>query len=223
MRSNQTRKKIRMLAFLHLAITWGFAFGQANISGTATLSLVDGGTDCNGAVSLVEVHADVTGLSGDGGMAGINAFVLKFNLNNGNLFSIARPANSPIPFDMVYTQKSLVGSQDSVTVIGWAADSQAPNGSYHLLTLQFAGAAGSVGISIDGVESNLASKFIGGFGPDAISLQTPPAAIFMVPDPISFHPLQALPFWLDESSFYDLVPSGRIDMLDFVKLVTCTE
>ena len=199
------------------------ALGQANISGNASLSLIDGGTDCQGGVRLVEVHADVSGLSGDGGLAGINAFVLKFNVNNGNLFSIARRATNPISFDIVHTEKSLVGSQNTVIVSGWSADSNAPNGSYHLLTLQFAGVDNTISITIDETESNLASRVASGFGPDAIGFTVPPEATFSVPAPVSFPVGQALLFWLGELAFYDLVPDGTINMLDYAKLIICRE
>jgi len=194
---------------------------QSNVAGNLPLTLVDGGADCGGLGWLVEVHADPTGLSGDGGAAaGINGFVLVLQASRNGVLTAVLPGSTPIGWQTRVTAPPL---SNLVRVAGWSTDINAPNSSYHLVTLVLTGTQGPVTISLQpGTE--VASRLVGpGNGPALMALNLPSPLSVSVPFNFDLVFLMGIAEWLQVAPDYDLTfPSGNVDVRDLIKLVTCT-
>ena len=194
---------------------------QSNVDGNLPLTLVDGGTDCGGLGRLVQVHADPTGLSGDGGAAaGINGYVLVLKASRTGVLTSVLPGSTPIGWQIRVTAPPL---SDLVRIVGWSAEVNAPNLSYHLVTLVLTGTQGAVTISLQpGTE--VASRLVAvGNGPALMSLDLPIPLAVNVPADYNLGLFTGISVWLQFVPDYDLAaPSGDVDVRDLVKLVACT-
>lgn len=194
---------------------------QSNIGGTLPVTLVDGGTDCAGRGRLVDIHADPTGLSGNGGaLAGINGFVLVVKASRPGLLTSVLPGSTPSRWHMRTTARPLT---DQIRIVGWSTDTNAPNLSYHLATLVLTGTQGPVTISLE-TGTEVASRLVApGNGPALMSLTLPAPLNVNVPVSFNLNLLTGVAAWLAIEPDYDLAaPSGALDILDLVKLVTCS-
>ncbi len=212
---------MKFLFFL-LGTVISMVAAQSNVVGSVPLTLIDGGTDCNGLGRLVEIHADPTGFSGDGGaLVGLNGFVLVINADQANLFTSFLPGRNPISWQTVITDHSLV--TNSLVVAGWSTDINAPNQSYHLGTLVLTGNQGSVLIGL-GNQTQLASRLVTiGNGPDNLNVMLPSDLNVTVPATYNLNLLVGISSWLQMAAEYDLaLPGGEIDLLDLAKLINCT-
>lgn len=217
-------KTLGLLLSFILGLT--LVFGQSGVVGMAPVTLTQGAPDCNGFCATVDVTVDISGLQGTGGVpAGLNAFVLAFDLNRSDIFVDARAGELPqLDWFFTSTNRSLVSATQRVFVTGVIAESAAPNQSYQVATLIFCGTAGSVELSLVPSQSSLGSRWIAGDGPGPIQIQPP--VTFQTSIQVNF-PLSwgtGLQAWLSQNPTYDLVdPMARVDVLDLVKLVNCGE
>jgi len=209
-------KPIFMFALSSLTLVWS----QSNIGGSAPVTFVDGGTACNGSARIVDLYADVTGLSGDGGAAGINAFIMALDFSLGYVSELLFPGEGPVPFTIVATDPVLAFG--APTVVGYAADTDAPNTQYHLVRLWVKGPPGGFTVSLDGLASGLGSRVAAGFGPDNIAVTAPPTANFQIDAFFNLPYYDGLASWLLLNPDYDLVaPTGEVEVRDLVMLVNC--
>lgn len=199
------------------------AFAQTGITEPAPLVLQEGVSDCNGFCITVDVAVDVTGLVGSGGDAGLNAFVLAFDLDRPDVYASARPGTSPsLDWAFFATERGLVGMTSRLFLVGAVGDNTAPNQVYHVATLVLCGTIGDVCLSFVPVESSLGSRVVAGDGPGDIPINPP--SPFTVTIPVDF-PLDwgtAIASWIQDVPAYDLAPPmGTVDVLDLTKLVDC--
>lgn len=206
-----------------LFLAWMPLFGQADVAGQASIRLQNGATDCNDQCDTVEVFVDVTGLSGTVNAAGLNAFVLAFDLSRADVFASARAGTTPVlDWAFTHTARATVDQSNRLVLVGSVAASDAPNGEYHVATLVFCGSAGNLNLSFVAAASSLGSRYIDGDGPGPIAFTTPVAfqTTLTVDFPLSF--LTGVAAWRQAASAYDLVlPQGDLDILDLVKLTAC--
>ncbi|MCB1050736.1 MAG: hypothetical protein KDC71_09050 [Acidobacteria bacterium] len=210
---------MKTLYFLLLSAT---VFAQSNVSGPLPLTLVDGGTDCNGLGRIVLVQADTSGLTGDmGAPVGLNAFRLVLTANRSGVLTSLMPGTQPITWSSVQTEASLVTTQ--IVITGWNSDINAPNGLYTLASLLLTGDQGPVSISLEAT-SEVASRLVQpGNGPELLQLQLPGSLQTNIPVTYSLTLQEGFAAWLTVMPTYDLAaPSGKIDILDLSKLVYCT-
>lgn len=199
--------------------------GQTGVTGSAPVTLTQGPDTCNGDCITVDVAVNLTGLSGNGVSAGLNAFVLTFDLNRSDVFASAKPGSNPqMNWAFVSTERYLVDVTNRLTLVGSVAEPSAPNGNYEVATLTFCGTPGLIVMDLILSDSSLGSKFINGSGPDTISIDPP--APFQA-DILNGFPLNwgdGLTSWHTHTPAYDLVaPGGRVDVGDLVTLVLCGE
>ncbi len=196
-------------------------WSQSNITGNAAITLVDAGSDCSGAIRVVDIFADVVGMTGDGGDVGINAFVVALTIEPGYLCHFAFDGEDPIHFTTKHTDITQVAQ--TTMVVGYAADSNAPNANYRLARLWINGEIGSFSVTVEPITTSLGSRVVGGFGPDAIPFTTPPASIFDINNEISLLLADGVAQWLADDPIFDIAPPvGAVDILDLVKLTNCT-
>lgn len=213
---------------LYVFIMWTVAasvgLAQSSVQGTATITVIDGGTDCNGLARRVEIHADLTGLIGDGSEpAGLNGYVLAISFDPDGSFASATPGDQPAEVDwtLITTHESAIF--DEVILVGWWPEPTAPNGSYHLATLLFSGDPGPVTVSVASTTS-LASRLVSaGNRPDVIDYELPDALVVTIPASFNLDLLTAVASWLQTNAIYDLAaPAGDIDIRDLCKLIACS-
>jgi hypothetical protein len=194
---------------------------QSNVSGPVPLTLVDGGTDCGGLGRLVEIHANPSGLTGDGGAAaGLNGFLLVLEASRSGVLTSILPGSSPIGWNVQVTTPPLT---TQIRVAGWSTNMAAPNQSYHLATLVLTGTLGAVTLTALS-STELASRLVApGNGPELLSVSLPAPLNVTVPANYNLNLLTGISSWRQTAGNYDLAaPSGPIDVLDLVKLVWCT-
>ena len=195
-------------------------WAQSNVGGAAPVLLEVRAADCGLPARTVDVFVDVTGLIGNGGEAGINGFVLAFNLPAGNGFQGAAPGVDPM-LDWTFAATETAASGGSLKLAGAVADLNAPNQRYHLASLAFDGADIWVTLEFDETASSLSSRVVNGDGPGPIPM-TPP-------DPITFHLVglslgTGVSLWRQTALDYDLAPPlGTIDVHDLIALVNCSK
>ena len=207
------------------------AQAQTGVTGTATIILEDGGTDCLGAARLVRVYADATGLTGTAGApAGLNAFVLKFHLDgsiNNDFFASAMPGSHPdFSWGFQHTHSGNVETDGFLTVVGWASFPDVPSTqNYHLCTIVLSGTAQNVTFTFDASYSSLGSRVVNppdGDGPGSIDFSEPSPFSAQILDAFSLQLNDGIYFWLETNPSYDLAaPTGPIDTIDLVKLINC--
>ena len=171
----------------------------------------------------VDVFVDLTGLSGAGGEAGLNGFVLAFDLNRSDVFASAIKGDDiEFAWNFFTTQRSLVDISRQLILAGASGDAGAPNQIYHLATLVFCGAVGTTTLTFDPGASTLGSRVVNGDGPGPIQIQGPSAYTITITSPFSLDFYSGLSTWLNVAPDYDLVdPVGNINILDLVKLIAC--
>lgn len=202
--------------------------GQTGISGSATITVQDAGVDCLGMSRVVEIGVDVTGLTGTAGEdAALNAFCLSFDLDKTGVFASAvRGIDSDFEWGFVCTEKSLVTLTSKVTVVGWVAWPQDPtHQNYHVATIRFSGTPQDVTLTFDPATSSLGSRVVrlpDGDGPGPIDFNTPSPLTVTIPTAFSASLGDGLAAWLTLDPDYDFAPpTGAVDILDLVKLVSC--
>jgi len=208
-----------------------FAYAQTGVTGQATLSFQDGGTDCSGSARLVEVYADVTGLTGTASEpVGLNSFVLSLTLAgsvSSDVFSSVYAGDHPdFSWHLQYTAKDQVISSHTLKVVGWAAYPDVPSSQhYHLCTLLLAGTAQNVTVTLNTAESSLASRVVDppdGDGPGLVGIAASTPFATMIPSTFSLELNTGASHWREASATYDLMaPFGIIDVIDLTKIVTC--
>lgn len=208
---------------LGLVLGSWMAFGQTGISGAAPVTLQAGAADCGGYCVTVEVNVDVTGLVGSGGDAGLNGFVLAFDISRSDVYASARPGSIPIvDWDFVATDRDLVDLTNRLVLVGSVPDMSAPNQNYHVATVVLCGTIGDVTFTLVGSESSLGSRVVAGNGPGPIDLFPPDpfTSVITLNFPLDWG--TGASQWMTESPSYDLVaPLGPIDVLDLSQLINC--
>ncbi len=196
---------------------------QSSIVGNAPLTLQEGAADCGGSCVTVDVFVDVTGLSGTGGDAGLNAYVLAFDLDRSDVFASARAGTSPISdWGFFATSRNLVAMTDRLILVGAVADMAAPNQNYHVATVVLCGSLGNVTLTYVPSESSLGSRVVAGDGPGPIDIGAPSAFTLPITVTFSLDWGAGISSWTLNAPSYDLVaPSGPIDVLDLTKLTHC--
>lgn len=175
MRHCKNAKRILML----IPLFWsGLVTAQTNVVGSANLSFEDLGYDCAVEAHGIAIHADISGLSGDGGQAGLNAFVLTLAWDEA-LFHSATTGADTAGWSFITTET--VTSQ--ITLVGTQADPLAPNKSYHLASLYFTSAPDDVTLTAQIQASSLGTRIVAGDGPDTITLNDPGPLTFTLQDP----------------------------------------
>lgn len=199
------------------------SLAQSGISGSAPVQVMPRNPECAGTCPAVDIFVDVNGLSGVGGDAGLNAFVLAFDLSRTDVFAYAVPGQSPISgWTFVHTDPALVDVTNTVIVTGAVGDDQAPNQSYHVATLVFCGDPGSISMSFNAGLSSLGSRVVNDDGPGPISIAAPSPTTIQVTTSFPLNISTGVASWLLYAPTYDLVaPSGPVDVLDLSRLVQC--
>ena len=196
-------------------------FAQTNIAGEAPVTLEVRAVGCDTTTRTLDVFIDVDGLMGLGGDAGINGFVLAFDLDSGETFQSALAGEDPmLDWTFVVTEPAVVTATDTLVLVGVVADNAAPNRRYHVASVVFSGPTTEVTISFNAAASSLSSRVIGGDGPGPI-LIAPPDPITL--NLVSLNLAEAAEQWRLILPDYDLVPPfGPLDVRDLVALVNCT-
>ncbi len=210
---------------LFLTMT-GFAVAQTGIVDPAQLTLVQGPSDCGDSCVTVEIRLNLTGLSGIGGDAGLNGFVLTFDLDRSDAFASARVGSMPtLDWYFKPTPRDDVAMTHRLFLVGSTPDTNAPAVNYHVATLLFCHRiTGDVTLTFVASESSLGSRVVSGNGPGpiAIDIGTPDPFTVMITTPFTHSFGTALTLWLSGSTDYDLAsPVGPIDVLDLTKLINC--
>jgi len=196
---------------------------QSNIQGQAIVSLVDAGTDCGGYAVVVEIHADVSGMTGGQGQwVGLNGYELHLDLDRTQVFASAATGYEPqMDWSLRHTSKAALGNR--LSLVGWWPSVQAPNQSYHLVRLLFAGRQGPLTI-MPGLDTQLASRVAGvDNGPDEVPYIQPPPLTVTIPLDFALDLDTAVSLWRTTGGVYDLYAApGIIDTRDLIKLLLCT-
>lgn len=145
---------------------------QSNISGQARITLTDLGYVCADNGHGVALSVDVTGLSGDGGLAGLNAFALSLSWNSGQLLAV-HPDAALSTWQFTTTDLAQANTDRRMRIVGSRADTLAPNQNYPIARLIFANQPASMTLTFEPGNSSLASRLVAGFGPAAIAMTTP--------------------------------------------------
>ena len=198
-------------------------WAQSGITGPAGVTLNDAGLDCNGFARVVEVVVDVTGLSGVGGPAGLNSFVLVFNLSRSDVFASAAAGSNPdLDWYFLATDRNGVNASNSLRLVSSVADLDAPNQRYQVASILLSGLQGGVTLTFNAAESSLGSRYINGDGPGPISISGSPPLTVSIPIDFNLDIGTGVSYWLTESVEYDMAPPvGNINVLDLVKMVLC--
>ncbi|MCB1049656.1 MAG: hypothetical protein H6510_02155 [Acidobacteria bacterium] len=196
-------------------------WAQSGVVGSINLTLQDAGTDCLGRARVVEVRAQVTGLTGMGNSpVGLNGYVLVVQLNRPDVFASSYPDRTAVNWNQVAQIDA--GNPLVVRLVGWNTDINAPNQLYVLGRMLLSGTPGPVNVQLlNGTE--LASRLVSaGNGPQNLTLSLPPSLTVSVPSHSALILGEAVASWLMVVATYDLVPpNGPIQVLDLVKLVNC--
>ncbi len=213
----------RLIKYSLLWLVPCLIYAQSGITGSAPITLVSGPNDCGGACATVDIYVDVTGLSGTGGDAGLNAYVLVFDIDRPETFASVRAGTTPLNhWQLTSRNPTLVGSTQRFAIVGSTPDPNAPNQSYHVANLILCGDAGNVTLSLVVASSSLGSRLVSGEGPDAIDLLAPPLFTTLVPLDFELEWTIGVDSWRHSSPLYDLVmPFAEVDVLDLAKLVNC--
>ncbi|PIE90738.1 MAG: hypothetical protein CR997_04805 [Acidobacteria bacterium] len=205
---------------------------QTGVTGQAMVHLEAGGTLCNGAAQLVEVRADVTGLSGGSGEpAGLNGAEVHLTLASGAQTWYARALSGTVsaswPFKVVGTNASQVVVSGNLILAGWAAG-DTPNQDYIVGKLVFSGASSSTSgeVSLQNT-GTLASKWwndgtLNGDGPELMAFQTGSSLNITIPVWPGLDLHTACSLWLSSDAAYNFNGSTAvIDVMDLVELTNC--
>lgn len=220
-----------MLSLYCLALGW-HVWGQSGISGLADVYLTPGDSLCGGAAQVVQIRANVTGLTGTGGEpAGLNAASIEIQVTGaarswlaGALGGEASPEES---FQVRITSPDQVAISGLLRWVSWT-HGDTPNRDYVLGELVFSGASssGSGELTLTG-NGDLASKWwddgsTDGDGPAELSFVTGAPLTISVPTWPGWTLDQACALWTLADVDYDFsVPADGVDILDLVELVTC--
>lgn len=198
------------------------SFAQKPVNGNATISFVEADSLCGGAQKRVDVFVDVTGLTGQGGDAGLNAFAIHVLLDDASFYVGSAAGSDPISFALTSTQKTLIGTLGALRLVGYNADTNAPNTEYHVASIFVGNQLGSVTLDLDLATTSLGSRVVGGAGPGPISFVFD-GPLTVTVDTLSPYQLgDALAAWLTDDPLYDLnAPFGVVDILDLVAISQC--
>lgn len=210
----------KYLSILFLASGWLSA--QDPVSGQATISLVQSGTTCSGAVALVDVYVDITGLTGQGGEAGLNAFSLSMTYSDPDFAVLAYCTNDPIPFKFTFTDVHRIPNRGAMQLVGASGDTQAPNDRYHVATMWVGKKLGTVRVDLDPARTSLGSRRVGNAGPGSIAFTFAGALDVTINDSYTLLLGDALSSWRSNNPTYDFQsPTQRVDVLDLVTMTNC--
>lgn len=215
----------RLLFVTVAEVACGCILAQTGISGSAPVTLDPAGTQCGGVCPAVDVFVNVSGLSGTGGDAGLNAFVLSFDLDRPDTFTFAHAGVVPdMSWAFVHTETDIVQLIETVTIVGASGDADAPNDLYHVGTLIFCGTPGNVTLTFDETTSSLGSRVVAGDGPGPITISAPAPFVLSIADAFTLDFATGCASWLSTFPTYDLAaPSGPIDVLDLIVLAQCSQ
>ncbi|CAM2006662.1 hypothetical protein [Acanthopleuribacter pedis] len=196
---------------------------QSDVSGQAPVTLQVGVVGCNGLCDSVDVFVDVTGLAGSQHPAGLNAFVLAFDLSRSDVFASAVAGGDPeLAWTFTHTSRDTVDTGNRLVVVGSVAATTAPNQNYQVANILLCGAAGAVTLTFVPEASSLGARLIDGDGPGPIAIQAPAAfnTAITTTFPLTF--FTGISAWQTENSDYDLAaPAEVVDILDLVQLSNC--
>ncbi len=165
------QKGIGLALLVAILVAFGDGYAQSDITGDAILSLEDLDYDCTVGAHGVAIHADITGLAGTGGMAGLNAFVIAVDWDRSGVFHSAVAGTDPnLGWTLVTTDPVQVEIDNRIKLVGHVADTTAPNRSYHLATLYFDGQPGALTVNLVAGQSSLGSRVINNDGPGPIDV-----------------------------------------------------
>lgn len=214
-----------MKGLICLLCVWStLVWAQSDVTGNATIRLQAGAPDCNAQCHTVDVSVDVTGLSGSLHEAGLNAFVLAFDLSRGDVFASAVAGTNPeLDWSFFYTARGTVDSGNRLVVVGSVAASNAPNQNYQVANLVFCGSAGDLTLTFVPEASSLGSRLVEGDGPGGIAMLTPAPLDTALPTSFSLTFFTGVSQWQTENIDYNLVaPTDEVvDIRDLVKLTNC--
>lgn len=200
-----------------------FLIAQNPVSGNATISFVEAGSLCDGALKRIEVYVDITGLIGQGGDAGLNAFSLFVTLDDPSFYVRSESGTDPFSFDLTTTAPGRISTVGSLRLVGHKADTLAPNQAYHVASIFLGNQIGSVTLSLDIANSSLGSRRVGGAGPGPIGMSFDGPLTVTIDTTSSIQISDAFPAWLTTSPGFDLQPPfGIVDILDLVAIAECS-
>jgi hypothetical protein len=203
-------------------------YAQTGIVGEVPVTYVNNGeTDCNGFGLLVDVYADLGTLKGDHDeAAGLNAFILTWYLEKPFIFKSFRPGNQPdLNWSVQWTDLSSYPDDQvfDLKVIGYVADTQAPDGLYFLGQMLFMGDAAGGNFWIGNTDTDLGSRVALQSGPGPIpSTHHVGLLQLTLPPGIDFTLQEALSHWGTENDAYNFASGSTVvDVMDLIKLVFC--
>jgi len=206
---------------------WGLSalvLAQNPVTGNATITLVDGGTECEGSQRRVEVHVDITGLTGQGGDAGLNAYGISLLLDDMTFFKRAESGVDPIPFSLEATNQLVAQQINELRLVGYKADTQAPNQSYHVATVILGNQTGTVTLDLNASATSLGSRRVGNAGPGPINFvfNGPLATSISGSYPLTL--IEALSSWRFDHPTYNVNPvTPQVDILDLISIASCSQ
>ena len=198
-----------------------WVMSQTGILGTANISLIDQSESCGGMGRLIQVYADVSGLVGaEGDPVGLNGFVVTINLDRPWVFASAIAGHNPnLTWGFEYTHRDMVQVTGSLVLVGWVADTEAPNLNYHLASLILAGEIGPTSLTV--VSTELASRVVNGQMPEGMNVNLPATLSIFLSGDFSLRITDGLVFWGDLGGNYDIEDPAGVNVQDFVTIVNC--
>jgi len=212
-----------MLKYLFfLPLLPSFLFAQHPVDGQATISFVEGGSLCDGALKRVDIFVDITGLTGQGGDAGLNAFALWIDMTDSSFYVRSEAGSDPIPFELTTTEAHRIDTVGTLRLVGHNADTDAPNTSYHVASIYVGNQLGSVTLKLATTNSSLGSRKIGSSGPGPIDFVFDGPLTVTIENTFPLQISDAAAAWLSGDPTYDFQPPfGIVNVLDLVSIAEC--
>lgn len=209
------------LVFAVLGLSFGRA--QTQIEDSVPILLVDSGTDCSSMAVRVEVHVDLTGVTGNGHLAGLNGFVIEIELSRSRVLAFIEVGHTPpMAWRFAASDRDTVNVTNRLKLLGVCPDPQAPNGDYHLATLVLSGIAGEVMLEVQAPASSLASRRVAGDGPGRIPIAESAPLTVEIPENFHVDAFALWACWRLTCPTLDLVaPVDRIDVRDCIRWRSC--
>lgn len=206
-----------MLIPLLCAALWA----QTGVSGTASGAWVQLENGCDGSAVVLELYADVSGLSGDDAVpVGVNAFLVTLAFDRPDVFASAVVGSDPLlDWGFSTSKQSQIDQTQQVTLLGWVADPNAPNQNYHLATVTLAGTPGPVSLTVTRFE--LGTRVVDGAGAQLLLVDAPNPLSVSIPDEFPRSLAEAVPLWNSADSIYDGNQIAGVDVADLVTVVNC--
>ena len=194
---------------------------QTGISGPALLTWSEQGTTCGEVGKIVHIFADVRGLTGQGGAeVGLNSFVLTVKFDRSDVFASAFAGEDVgLSWGFKISDEALIILTNTVTLVGWMANADAPNQNYHLATLVLAGSEGPVTLTLQ--SADLGSRVANGDGPGPVPWTLPAPIIVTLPG--HYYPtlIEGGSLWRTDNTTYDINSLPGVDVADLVEVINC--